>query len=132
MKYYVTDTHALVWYFGKSKKLPKKIETIFDEALDRKTAIWVPVVVLWELSLLAKRGKIRLNKSLESFVGEVFANSLQLLDLTPEDILLAHALNFSNDPFDTLIVAMTQRLGCPLLTGDTVIQSQQTCDWLWG
>lgn len=131
MKYFITDTHPLVWYFIGSRKLPRKIERIFDQALAGELGIWVPIVALWEASLLEKSGKIRFVKSLDVFVADIFAQSIKMLDLLPQDILSAHALNFSKDPFDTLIVAMAQRIDCPLITGDTLIHAQQPCQLFW-
>ncbi len=131
MKYFITDTHPLISYFIGSKKLPLKIKKIFEQALVGELGIWVPIVTLWEASFLEKAGKIRFNRSLEGFVSDIFIQSVTLLDLLPRDIITAHALNFSRDPFDTMIVAMAQRVECPLLTADTVIHKEKPCRVFW-
>src|SRR5437870_2048587 len=118
MTYLVTDTHPLVWYVNDdtARKLPRKVKKAFDGAVEGRIAIWVPIVVLWELSLLEKAGKIRITMPLEEFVaGNFFAKAMHLLDLVPQDVLRAHELNFSRDPFDVMIVAMAQRMSCPLI-----------------
>lgn len=132
MIYLVTDTHPLVWYIEGSKRLPKKVRQAFDDAVEGKSAIWVPIIALWELSLLEKAGKIRIMVSLDELVStSFFSKAIHLLDLMPQDIIEAHSLNFSKDPFDTIIVAMARRMNCPLITGDTVIHAESPCNLFW-
>jgi PIN domain nuclease of toxin-antitoxin system len=129
----VTDTHPLVWYItAKFGKLPAKVKQAFDDAVDGKCAIFIPAVVLWELSLLIKAGTVRPSAPLDEYVQEhFFAKAISIIDIETEDILRSHGLGFSRDPFDVLIVAMTLRLGCPLITADGVIQEQKPCKLFW-
>jgi PIN domain nuclease of toxin-antitoxin system len=133
MTYYVTDTHPLIWYMTKKfKKLPPKVNRLFDNAVEGRTAIWVPMVSLWELSLLEKAGKVQLLVPLEEYVQEeFFAKAIHLLELTAQDIVCSHGLNFSKDGFDTLIAAMTKRMECPLITADDTIARSKTCPIFW-
>lgn len=133
MTYYVTDTHPLIWYMTKKfKKLPPKVNRVFDHAVEGRVAIWVPIVSLWELSLLEKAGKVQLLASLGEYVEEeFFAKAIHLLDLTAQDIVQSHELNFSKDGFDTLIVAMTRRMECPLITADDTITRSKICPIFW-
>lgn len=129
----VTDTHALIWYITASGNLPGKVKKAFDAAVEGRSAIFVPAVVLWEMSLLMKAGQIRLAAPIEEYVQEhFFAEAISVLDIETEDILRAHSLTFSRDPFDVLIVAMTLRVDCPLITADGVIHDQKPCDIFWG
>lgn len=129
----ITDTHPLVWYLtAQFTRLPAKVKNAFDFAIDGKCAIFIPAVVLWELSLLMKAGKIRTEVSLEEYVQErFFARAISILNLETEDILLSQSLNFSRDPYDVLIVANALRLDCPLITGDTVIHKTRPCELFW-
>jgi PIN domain nuclease of toxin-antitoxin system len=129
----VTDTHPLVWYItAQFNKLPNKVRKVFDDAVEGKCAIFIPAVVLWELSLLIKAGTVRPSVTIEEYVQEhFFAKAISVLDLETEDILLSHGLGFSRDPFDVLIVAMTLRVECPLITGDGIIHEQKPCDLFW-
>lgn len=131
MTYFITDAHPLIWYADESRKLPRKVKKIFDKALTGQVGIWIPTVVLWEISLLEKAGRIRLSKPLESLVTDLLDTSIQLLDLSLPDILEAQALRFSKDPFDTMVVAMASRRNCPLITGDTIIHAQHNCKVVW-
>ncbi|MCC7531516.1 MAG: type II toxin-antitoxin system VapC family toxin [Candidatus Melainabacteria bacterium] len=128
----VTDTHALVWYITAPNKLPAKVKKIFDAAVEGRAAIFIPAVVLWEMSLLLKAGQIRLAAPLEEYVQEhFFAQAISILDIETEDIQRAHSLAFSRDPFDVLIVAMTLRVDCPLITADGVMHEHKPCDLFW-
>jgi len=129
----VTDTHPLVWYItAQFNRLPRKIKQLFDDAVEGKCAIFIPAVVLWELSLLIKGGAIRPSIPLEEFVQEhFFAKAISVLDIQTEDILRSHGLSFSRDPFDVLIVAMALRMDLPLITSDTVIRDKKPCELIW-
>jgi PIN domain nuclease of toxin-antitoxin system len=59
---FVTDTHPLVWYItAKFTKLPVKVRSAFDDAVDGRSAIFVPAIVMWELAILVKAGKVRIS-----------------------------------------------------------------------
>jgi PIN domain nuclease of toxin-antitoxin system len=130
---FVTDTHPLVWYItSQFHKLPRKVKKAFDDAVQGKCAIFIPAVVLWELSMLIKADTIRPTVTLEEYVQEkFFSKAISLLDLQTEDVLRANKLTFSRDPFDVMIVAMTLRVDCPLITGDSIIHKQHPCELFW-
>jgi PIN domain nuclease of toxin-antitoxin system len=129
----VTDTHPLVWYItAQFHKLPAKVKQVFDDAVEGRCAIFIPTVVLWELSLLIKSGTVRTSVTLEEYVQEhFFAKAISVLDIETDDILRSHSLDFSRDPFDVLIVAMTLRAQSPLITGDRLIHDLKPCDLFW-
>ena len=129
----VTDTHPLVWYItAQFNKLPNKVKQVFDDAVEGRCAIFIPAVVLWELSLLIKAGTVRSSVTLEECVQEhFFAKAISILDIETEDIICSHGLTFSRDPFDVLIVAMTLRADSPLITADGVIHDKQPCQLFW-
>lgn len=129
----VTDTHPLVWYMtGQFNKLPNKVKQAFDDAVKGRCAIFIPAAVLWELSLLIKAGTVRPSVTLEEYVQDrFFAKCISILDIETEDILCSHGLGFSRDPFDVLIVAMTLRVDCPLITADRVIHEHNPCELFW-
>lgn len=129
----VTDTHPLMWYAtAKFGKLSRRVRSAFDEAVEGNIAIWVPTAVLWEMSLLIKAGKVRSAVALDDYVAEhFFARAIHLLDMVPEDVVRAHSLNFSPDPWDSIIVATALRMGCALITTDAVIHDCRPCEVYW-
>ncbi|TES93718.1 MAG: type II toxin-antitoxin system VapC family toxin [Candidatus Cloacimonadota bacterium] len=57
MKYYIVDTHALVWRLLQSKKLSIKANKAFTEGIEGKTSLIIPAIVLLEvMSVLEKYG----------------------------------------------------------------------------
>jgi len=130
---FVTDTHPLVHYLtGTAKKLPTKVKNVFDDAVAGRKSIFIPAIVLWEFSIIVKAGRVKLEVTLDEYVKEkFFAKAISILDLEVDDILLSSKLNFSRDPFDTIIVATAIRVDCPLITGDSVIHETKPCQILW-
>lgn len=129
----VTDTHPLIWYsIQQSNKLPRKVQEVFDDAVEGRIAIYIPWVVLWELSMAVKAGKVRLKLPLEEYVRQkFFAKAISILEMDTKDVLLSHNLDFGRDSFDNMIVAAALRVKCPLITGDAVIHSRRPCEIFW-
>ena len=121
----VTDTHPLLWYMGKQDgKLPKKVVKAFKSAQEGEGVhIWVPAAVVWEISILMKKTKrITALATLDELVIENFyCKGMSIAEQQTEDLLRAHRLAFTKDPFDALIVATAQRMDIPLITGDSDI-----------
>lgn len=131
----VTDTHPLIWYLSKQdRKLPKKVLAAFKSAEDANGAhIWVPIAVAWELSqLMRTTDRIKLKAPFEELVRETFYfKSMTLVELQADDLIIAHGLSFSRDPFDALIVATALRLELPLITADGEVTDSNTCEIFW-
>lgn len=134
-QFLVTDTHPLIWYLAKQDaKLPKKVFAAFKSAQEGTgTHIWVPAVVAWEISqLMRKTHRITALGSFEELIQETFFfKSMTITELQPDDLLIAHGLNFNRDPFDSLIVATAKRMDLPLMTADGEIADSGTCTIFW-
>ena len=48
MKAYVTDTHALLWHLLQSKRLSKRVASIFRATDEGNGQIYIPNIVLVE------------------------------------------------------------------------------------
>src|SRR6202022_1809149 len=119
----VTDTHALVFHAAGGGKLGPRAAAIFARCERRETIIYVPTVVMWECSLLARVSRVDLRRTLRAFFDDLFSNpAYQPLDITPEQIFAADDMTFTRDPFDALICASAQRRGMPLITRDAQIR----------
>ncbi len=130
----VTDTHPLLNYFcGMPKKLSKPARRIFDEATtNTNTTIYVPSVVLWEISHLVQKGKIILKPSYEGWVKTLFSyRSIISQPFDENTVLYYHQLRFHADPLDKAVVAVALQLGLPLITNDSVIHDRKPCQLLW-
>ena len=128
----VTDTHALIFHAAGGGKLGPKARAMFDACERQQAIVYVPVVVIWECSLLARAVRINLHRSVEAFFADLFSNSaFQPVDLTPAHVVQADALRFTRAPFDALIVATAQDLGLPLVTRDADIRESGAVRILW-
>ena len=127
----VTDTHALLHHAG-GRGLGPGAAALFQAAEDRRVVIYVPIAVLWEVTLLARAGKVNLRRTAREFFVDLFTNvAYQPYDLTREQIFAADELRFNRDPFDALIVAAAQALELPLITRDTDIVASRALQTIW-
>ena len=128
----VSDTHALIFHAAGGGRLGPKARAHFDACERQQAIVYVPAVVMWECSLLARAVRINLHRSLRSFFEDLFSNpAYQPLDLTPAHVLLADEMRFTRDPFDALIVAVARDLRLPLITRDAEIGKSEAIKVLW-
>ena len=128
----VSDTHALIFHAAGGDRLGPKARAHFDACERQQAILYVPAVVMWECSLLARAVRINLHRPLRSFFDDLFSNpAYQPLDLTPAHVLLADEMRFTRDPFDTLIVAVARDLRLPLVTRDAQIRQSGTVKIVW-
>ena len=128
----VTDTHALVFHAAGGGKLGPRAAALFARCEQRQAILYVPTVVMWECSLLARVSRINLRRTVRSFFADLFSNpAYQPLDITPEQIFVADELRFTRDPFDALICAAAQTIGLPLITRDAQIRGSGSVKVIW-
>ena len=128
----VTDTHALVFHAAGTGKLGPRAAAFFDRCERRAAILYVPTIVIWECSLLARVSRINLRRTVRAFFDDLFSNpAYHPFDLTPEQVFLADELRFTRDPFDALIVAAARTLALPLLTRDADIRASGAVRVIW-
>jgi PIN domain nuclease of toxin-antitoxin system len=104
------DTHIFVWI----RTAPEKLRVTERRALDSAALRFVSAVSLWEVALLASRGRIAADQRLfampDSFdlLPVLPAHCRQLLDLPPHH----------RDPFDRMLIAQACTEGLTLITRD--------------
>lgn len=127
----VTDTHPLL-YHAAGRGLGPRAATLFQAAEARNAQIYVPMAVIWEVTLLARAGKISLRRTTRAFFTDLFTNpAYQPFDLTTGQVFEADQLRFNRDPFDALIVAAARELGLPLITRDSDITASNSVNVFW-
>jgi PIN domain nuclease of toxin-antitoxin system len=128
----VTDTHPLLFHAAGGKKLGRRAAAHFAACERRAAILYVPVIVLWEVSLLVRVGRVPMVGTFDGFCGALFSNpAYQPLDLTVDQIRLAHARHPNDDPFDALICAAAVALELPLLTRDADIVDSGIVRVVW-
>jgi PIN domain nuclease of toxin-antitoxin system len=114
------DTHTWLWWVqGVSASLPAKAA----ERIRTADVVAVASVSCLEVAWLAKKGRIVLPGTVESFFDEALGKAgLQLLPLTPSIAAKSAALpDIHRDPIDRVIVATAIEHGAELLSKDELI-----------
>lgn len=128
----VTDTHALIFHAAGTGKLGPKAAAFFNRCEAREAILYVPTVVIWECSLLARVARINLRRTVRAFFDDLFSNpAYQPLDVTPGQVFDADELRFNRDPFDALICAAARDINLPLITRDADIRSAGVVKVIW-
>ena len=128
----VTDTHALVFHAAGGGKLGPKALAHFQSCERREAITYVPVAVIWEISLLARAVRINLHRSLRAFFADLFSNpAYQPYALAAEQVFDGDELRFTRDPFDALICAAARDLSLPLITRDAQLTESGVVKTLW-
>ena len=127
----VTDTPALL-YHAAGRGLGSNAAEIFTAAESGRAQIYVPMAVIWEVTLLARAGKISLRRTTGAFFTDLFTNpAYQAYDLTAAQIFAADTLRFNRAPFDALIVAAAQEMALPLITREAEIVASASVRTVW-
>lgn len=128
----VTDTHPLLFHVTANKRLGKRAAAHFHACEQGLALTYIPVVVMWEMSILTQIGRIDLGRPLQAFFSDLFSNpAYQPLALTAEQIYLADVARPNHDPFDALICAAARSIGLPLLSRDGDIHDSGLVKVLW-
>lgn len=128
----VTDTHPLIFHVTGEKRLGRQAAVHFQACERQQSLLYVPVMVMWEMSILARIGRINLRRPVRDLFADLFSNpAYQPLDLTPEQVYLAGEAQPNTDPFDALICAAARSLQLPLLTRDGDIEASGLVQVLW-
>jgi PIN domain nuclease of toxin-antitoxin system len=124
------DTHALVWYLSRPKRLGRSARSLLREADSGRVSVLVPAIVAIELSLLREAGRDIVGvPQLEALLAAQPAFRLLPLDL-PQAREFAF-LQSVRDPFDRLILAAARMTGAPLITADATIHSSALVEAVW-
>ena len=128
----MTDTHALIFHAAGTGKLGPRAAAFFDRCERRAAILYVPTIVIWECSLLARVSRINLRRTVRAFFDDLFSNpAYQPIDITPQQIYLADELRFNRDPFDALICATARTVDLPLITRDADIRGSGVVKVIW-
>ncbi len=128
----VTDTHALIFHAAGTGLLGRRAAAHFEACERQQALVHVPMAVVWEVSLLARVGRIKLRRTVREFFDDLFTNpAYHPYELTPDQVYLADDLRFTRDPFDGLICAAARSLSLPLLTRDADIHGSGAVQILW-
>jgi PIN domain nuclease of toxin-antitoxin system len=130
-KMILLDTHTILWLAREPDKLSKIAAEAVRKAR-RTTGIAIAGISLWEIAWLAKRGRIDIHESLDSFVEDIASRTV-VRPITPRIATLASLLSdkYSKDPCDRLIGATALAEGMALVTMDANIRRSGEVKTIW-
>ena len=115
------DTHAAVWW----TQSPEHLSTPAAEAIRGADRILIPAIVFWEVSLLVRRERLRLNdgQPVGAWARQVLAiPRVEEVPLTAGVALAADAAEMHPDPADRFIATTAHQLDAPLVTKDRLLR----------
>ena len=117
------DTHIWLWVVAGSTELSTPARQAIDKAA-AEGALRIAAISLWEIALLASRGRIVLGKSISLWLDEAMAEPGPAIEPHNQQVAIeSYALPevFHPDPADRMIVATARVTGAVLMTRDRQI-----------
>ncbi len=127
---YVTDTHSLLWFITKDKKLGSNAKTILLEADQGDCTILIPTIVLAEIAYILENKNYPLR--FEAFIRELeHSANYATFNLTLDVIKDMQRYKSLKDIHDRIIVATATIAKAPLLTKDKHIMLSGYVQIIW-
>lgn len=114
------DTHVMIWWQAESSQLSARCRKALDAAAD----ILVSPITFWELTMLAAKGRVGLDRPTSVWVNDFLSNErVRVAEFNPMIAVAAGELrDFHGDPADRIIAASAISAGVPVLTKDSKIR----------
>src|SRR4030042_5332265 len=119
---FVTDTHALLWWFVDSPKISPKAIDIFEKCESGQNIIFIPSIVLAEALSIFEKKRIPFDfKKLLKRIEDSGNFVIIPLDYT----ILQKMIDLKDIPelHDKIIVSTSKYLDAPIITKDKTIQN---------
>jgi PIN domain nuclease of toxin-antitoxin system len=128
----LVDTHVVVWLALEPARISKKARAVIEEARHSGQGVAVSDITLLEIALIERKGRIKLNASLETFLAEVETRFV-VLPITGQVCVRAVTLpaDYPKDPADRVIAATALVEGAPLVTADLEVQRSKALRTIW-
>ena len=126
------DTHIVIWLALDPRKISRKASAAIDMARQNGEGLAIASMSLFELALIATRGRIQLDTSVESFLQEV--ESLFIVKpLTGRISARSQTLpaDYPKDPMDRILGATALVEGLSLITAYERIRKSKIVPTIW-
>ena len=123
---FLLDTHIWLWSLTKPDKLSRRVRTALTGA---KNEGWLSPISVWEIQVLAERGRLKLDDEPRRWVREALAHTpLQEAALVHEVALRSREVSLPHDdPADRLLVATALVYDLTFVTADEEILDAKPC-----
>lgn len=114
------DTHIWIWSVLEPQRLSARVA---KELTDRENQLWLSSISVWELLLLHRKGRIKLDQE----IGKWVRKTLEMLPVNEAPLTIDVALEVSvlnlphGDPADHFLVAAAKVFGLTLVTADALL-----------
>jgi PIN domain nuclease of toxin-antitoxin system len=128
----IVDTHVVIWLAFDQAQLSKKARRAIDDTREKAEGLAISDITLLELATLTRKGRLRLDISLESFLREIESRFV-VLPITGRACARAMELPaaYPKDPADRIIGATALVEGLALLTADHQIRRAKAVHTIW-
>ena len=126
------DTHVVAWLALDSSRISHKARNAISGQRESGNGLAICDMSLLELGVLARKGRIQLDISIESFLREVESRFV-VLPLSGRACARALDLpsSYPRDPADRVIGATAMVEGLTLVTADRAIQKSGLVRTIW-
>ena len=134
MRHYVADTHSILWYLAKDRRLSRRARSVFQAAKNDRARILVHSIVLVEAIFLMQRQRIPEAQVTKLF--ELSEDAEASICVVPLDMAVARAVSEFGpvaipDMPDRIIAATARALNLPLITVDPIITESEMVEVVW-
>ena len=127
---FVTDTHALLWWFTDSPRISSKTSEIFQKCERGENVIFIPSIVIAEsLSIFDKK---RISFNFKNLFKKIHTSENFVLIALDYPILQQMvALKEVPELHDKIIVSTAKYLKLPIITKDKTLQKLPSIKTIW-
>ncbi len=127
---FVTDTHALLWWFTDSPRISSKASEIFEKGENGENVIFIPSIVIAEsLSIFDKK---RISFNFKNLFKKIHSSENFVLVALDYPILQKMvALKELPELHDKIIVSTAKYLKVPIITKDKTLQKLASIKTIW-
>ncbi len=127
---FVTDTHALIWWFIDSPKIGLKASEIFEKCEEGENVIFIPSIVIAEaLSIFDKK---RVSFDFKRLFSKLH-DSENFVIISLDYPVLQKMINTKDIPelHDKIIASTAKYLNLPVITKDQTLQKLSSIKTVW-
>jgi PIN domain nuclease of toxin-antitoxin system len=120
------DTHIWLWALLDPSKLTRRVARALENG---KSELWLSPISLWELMLLADKGRVVLHGPVDEWIVEAQQQApLKEAPITNEIALETGTFELPHrDPADRFLVATARVLDLTLVTADQRLIGSKSC-----
>lgn len=127
---FVTDTHALLWWFTNNPKISSKASEIFEKCERGENVIFIPSIVIAEALSIFDKKRVSFDfKSLFKKINE----SENFVIISLDFPILQKMVDLRDIPelHDKIIVSTAKYLNLPVITKDETFQDLPHIKTIW-